>query len=92
MELDDVFTQVRAERARQEWLWKEGKIPSTCASKIVPYSDKFVVLVEEVGEVARAIQAVIAADKWAPEAEIAHLREELVQVAAVAVAWLESME
>lgn len=67
----------------------EGKFPWTCKAARVSHEKKLAVLTEEVGEVARAIQ-----DLWADrtEAKRAHLREELVQVAAVAVAWLESME
>ena len=45
------------------------------------------VLVEEVGEVARCLNA-----GWPEGYRVAELREELVQVAAVAVQWLEVLE
>jgi len=45
-------------------------------------SEKLMILVEEVGEVAKAIQ----------EGDVDNLKEELVQVAAVAQRWLEGME
>lgn len=78
----EVFDLVHAERIRQaeqwdrnhEWGWGD------CSSPAVETSTKLAVLVEEVGEVARAYLEV---------ADPAELRRELVQVAAVAVAILE---
>lgn len=78
--LDCALVCVRVERARQEQLKAEGKFAATCADDI-PAGAKLAVLVEEVGEVARAIC------ERDPEA----MREELVQVAAVAVAWVEAL-
>jgi hypothetical protein len=79
----DAFKAIDAERERQ-WLkwnrphdWGYGD----CSSTDVDWTVKSMVLTEECGEVARAIL----------DLEIDQLREELVQVAAVAVAWLESM-
>lgn len=66
------------ERRRQE-----AKFPNrTCADPLPPEL-KVAVLVEEVGEVARAVLEHEPADR---------LRDELVQVAAVAVAWLEALQ
>ncbi len=48
---------------------------------------KLGVLMEEVGEVARAA---LEHDFGDDNAQLGHLQEELVQVAAVAIAWLES--
>lgn len=82
-----VFDAVRKERVRQEQLRREGRFAFTCADRFIEGKPvlpaaKLVVLVEEVGEVARAIC----------DGDDANLREELVQVAAVCVAWLEALE
>lgn len=79
----DVIGAVDAERARQRTKW-QGPHDwgfGDCSSPGVQDSTKLAVLLEEVGEVARAYL------ERTPE----QLRTELVQVAAVAVAWLESM-
>lgn len=79
----DVYALIDAERGRQaaKWSvphpWGEGD----CSSDLVPELVKLAVLTEETGEVARAIL-----DKTPDQ-----LRCELVQVAAVTVAWLEGM-
>ena len=50
-----------------------------------PDGDWLVLLVEEVGEVARDIQEKV----WKDDCDRVDLEEELTQVAALAVAWLE---
>jgi NTP pyrophosphatase (non-canonical NTP hydrolase) len=74
-------TEIRAailtERARQNMKWTPER---TCAGPIPPM-EKVTVLLEEVGEVARAVL----------EGDRDNLRDELVQVAAVAWAWLEAL-
>lgn len=78
-----IFTEIRHERERQaaKWdgphAWGEGD----CSSGGVPAIVKAAVLAEECGEVARAVL-----DRMP-----ANLRAELIQVAAVAVAWLEGL-
>ena len=80
---DWIHAAIMDERERQgeKWgkdhPWGSGDCSSNNVSQVV----KSAVLQEECGEVARAVLDVD------PE----NLREELVQVAAVAVAWLESM-
>ena len=84
MTREDIYAAIDAERARQtrKWAaphaWGQGDASSDQVESIV----KVAVLAEEVGEVSRAVL-----DYAHPE----QLRTELVQVAAVAVAWLESM-
>lgn len=77
----DIFAAIEAERDRQADKWadphKWGR--GDCSSSLVSPMVKTVVLTEEVGEVARA----------ALDEDYDNLRAELVQVAAVAVAWLE---
>ena len=81
MTRSEVFAAIDAERERQaaKWAgahrWGEGD----CSSRVVMPIVKAAVLGEETGEVQRAIL-----DGMDPTTE-------LVQVAAVAVAWLESL-
>ena len=70
-----IFDEINAERDRQERILN-GR---TCANPDVGDFERVAVLTEEVGEVARAIL----------DCDLAQTRLELVQVAAVAVAWLE---
>lgn len=71
--LKDVLT----ERLRQEQRWQQ-----TCADPKLDEGVKLQVLVEEVGELAAALQG---------DAGAGHdVRDELVQVAAVALAWIEA--
>jgi len=70
---------VHEERLRQDDLISAGKIPWNCSDPDAPDGYKLAVLTEELGEVARAIL------------EGSNLREELIQVAAVAVAWAEAI-
>lgn len=83
MTRDDIWAAILVERLRQaaKWRsphsWGEGDCSSDSVAPIV----KAAVLAEECGEVARAV--LDGSD---------NLRAELVQVAAVAVAWLESLD
>ena len=87
----NVFARIAAERCRQQELLKAGKFTYTCSSPVVDDNRKLRILVEEVGEVAEAIERLEMSKRGHLPAK-EHLREELVQVAAVAVAWLESLE
>lgn len=79
----EVYALIDAERERQRTKWngpephKWGK--GDCSSHEVADIVKAAVLTEETGEVSRAVL------------DGMNLRAELVQVAAVAVAWLESL-
>lgn len=94
---EDVFSLIHQERDRQVALFVEGRISFECSSVVAEPRRKLRVLIEEVGEVAEAI------DEWerwnaSPRAGVQqqraqkHLVTELIQVAAVCVAWLESLE
>lgn len=80
-----------AERERQERKCEqkcsEGLAWLTCADPKMPDGDKLAVLTEEVGEVARELCEARAA-KTEPSD---NLRVELIQVAAVAMAWAECL-
>lgn len=86
-----VLDDITRERLRQEELVQRGKFKWTCAdhrgSGLEP--EKLAVLAEEFGEVARLItETIIDPDRR----DIGKLRAELIQVAAVAVAWVESLD
>ena len=88
-----VAVVISAERERQELLFSLGKFTFTCASKTADAKRKLRVLVEEVGEVAEAIEKLeMARNQLTKGARAQCLRDVLTQVAAVTVAWLESME
>jgi NTP pyrophosphatase (non-canonical NTP hydrolase) len=72
-----VFSEVHAERQRQDAKW--GGVPGIDRRDDRTYA---AVLGEEFGEVCKA---------WL-ERDVAGLRDELVQVAAVAVAWIEEID
>lgn len=75
-----VLSEVYEERVRQEELKASGRFAYTCADAECTDGQALAILVEEVGEVARAM------------CEGKGLRDELIQVAAVAVAWVERMD
>lgn len=79
----DIYAAIDAERCAQQTKWAGQHDWGTgdCSSDQVPPIVKATVLAEECGEVARAVL-----DKNDNQ-----LRDELIQVAAVAVAWLEAM-
>lgn len=83
MKMSAAVALVLDERTRQERLWggahRWGN--GSCASEDLSPLVKLAVLAEETGEVARAVF----------EVDEESLRDELVQVAAVTLAWLESL-
>lgn len=85
-----VFTAIARERIRQRELLAAGTIIYNCSSPIVSNDRKLRTLTEELGEVAEAIDYM----EW-PRGRRKieeQLIKELVQVAAVATAWLETFE
>lgn len=78
---------VSKERDRQEELILAGRIPWNCADPSIADDKKLAVLVEEVGEVARAMLE----GTYRPD-QLEALLAEVVQVAAVAVAWVEALQ
>jgi hypothetical protein len=94
----DVIALVDQERTRQTQLFLDGKFLFSCSSPFIDELRKLRVLQEEIGEVAEAIDELEAAmarqgrKAEAVERCVANLCCELIQVAAVAVAWLEALE
>lgn len=80
----DIYDAIDAERDRQmeKWAGEHDWGYGDCSSIGVDEPVKVGVLTEELGEVARAML----------DGNRTGLRAELVQVAAVAVAWLEALE
>jgi hypothetical protein len=79
----DVYAAIDEERRRQylKWGGTHAWGVGDCSSWKVAPTVKAAVLTEECGEVARAVL----------DASDNNLRAELIQVAAVAVAWLEAL-
>jgi NTP pyrophosphatase (non-canonical NTP hydrolase) len=85
----NILDDVSAERERQEHLKAMGKFPHTPADVgAMTAPEILAVLAEEFGEVAMLVSDAIAGRPLDP----GHLREELVQVAAVCVAWVEGLD
>lgn len=84
-QLESVLLEVGSERLNQEDRKAEGRFEFTCADDGLSNAEKLTILTEEVGEVAR--------DRLARDSvgTTKALRDELLQVAAVAVAWVESL-
>jgi hypothetical protein len=83
MTREQVFALIDAERGRQAAKWHGPHFwgIGDCSSGDVDIVVKMAVLTEECGEVARAVL----------DAKPDDLRTELIQVAAVAAAWLEGL-
>jgi hypothetical protein len=101
---DTILARVAVERRRQDTLVRQGKFPWNCAFDGPPYAAKLAVLLEEVGEVGReVVEHGITTDKYAADPQLMvmpphreeyyrkRMAEELVQVAAVCVAWVEHL-
>lgn len=100
----DAFQDVNRERDRQEHLKETGKFLFTCANPGISSEKKLSVLAEEFGEVSKeVVEEGITDDKYRqakepcmpPHREMyfnRRLRKELVQVAAVCIAWIESLD
>lgn len=85
-----IFSDIFDERARQNKLKEQGRFPYTCADKELSNFQKASILGEEMGEVhcAALNQAKLSTDSK----DRHNLRKELVQVCAVAVAWIEALD
>lgn len=81
-----IIKQISMERARQSFLRDSGKFTHTVADDGMTDGYRLAVLMEEVGEVANALQMAEG------ECKAAAMHNELIQVAAVAVAWCEYLE
>lgn len=86
----DIMADIATECQRQQDLY--GGKPNDLRDPDTPIEHGSIVLLEEVGEVARALlDGGLQEDRLLDAASIAHLKEEIVQCAAVCVAWLEGI-
>lgn len=103
--LKNVLIRIVAERARQERLKANGKFAYTCADPEYSLTEKLTVLAEEFGETSREVCELMFLIYKNPEDLIAAkvkdkliregkhlLRKELIETAAVAIAWCEALE
>ncbi len=86
----DAVRLILKERQRQDQLRDAGRFPFTCADDGLDDAQRLAVLTEEVGEVARCLCERINGNVTLEGPY--QLRNELVQVAAVAMAWIEYLE
>jgi NTP pyrophosphatase (non-canonical NTP hydrolase) len=88
--LERVLTEVGSERYRQLLLKEQGRFEYTLSDDGITDAQRLACIVEEVGEVARDC---LARDGLVSDGDAsnADLRKELVQVAALAVAWIERL-
>lgn len=100
---DDILLAIGNERSRQEKLKFDGKFLWTCADNDITHHEKLGVLAEEFGETAKeVVDYGISIDKCMKEKIsfplhrrlyfLKRIREELIQVAAVCVAWCEAID
>lgn len=80
MDVSSALAAIFDERERQRQLWGGG--PGDCSHPSTKNDTRLCILVEEIGEIAHAMN----------ENDTENLKEELVQSAAVILAWLEGIE
>jgi uncharacterized protein DUF3310 len=90
--LERALRDIADERRRQEELKAAGKFKHTPADPELSDDARYRILGEEVGEVAKALNERDAAGAQARGAHNAHIREELIQTAAVCAAWVERLD
>lgn len=91
--MEDALRSIGVERYQQEQAKLAGKFTHTCDDVEMTDAERLAVLVEEVGEVASEVlcntdEVQNREGNWDDVRQ--RMRGELVQVAAVATAWLES--
>jgi len=86
-----IINAIIAERERQELLAATGQLPFSCAQQEIPVGCKYPVLGEEAGEVGTAVQELQCFEDETGKLTD-NLEKELIQTAAVCVAWLEALE
>ena len=85
----NIWTAFDMERRRQDRLKAEGRFKYTAADPELTHADRFIILGEEIGEVAGAI---VQGGGLSTDRTDADLKKELIQVGAVITAWLEAID
>lgn len=92
----EIFHDIGTERIRQEQLRLEGKFPATCATVGGPElsDDRCLrICVEEIGEIADALnERENTLHRGEPLPNPAHLRDEIIQLAACCIAWVQRID
>lgn len=83
-----ILIDIVKERARQGLLCRQGKFRYTLDSPRLVHTERLAVLIEEIGEVATHCQSGMNGEVTDSLA----LRTELVQVAALSLAWIEALD
>jgi hypothetical protein len=83
---------IRDERIRQERLRTEGRFKYTPASYDCPEWARFLMVAEELGEIARNLQARLIAGHNDGESDTCALMTELTQLSALSLAWWEALQ
>lgn len=91
-----VLADVIRERIRQAELVAAGKLAMDVSDphweEAGAHALKATILMEEAGEVAKEVYEIVTGPHHDRDLRLSRLRTELIQVAAVAVAWVESLE
>jgi glycerol dehydrogenase-like iron-containing ADH family enzyme len=85
----EVLEAIRRERFRQEDLKSKGKFAYSCADGGMSNAERLTVLAEELGEVSHEVNEGIGTGRVI---DMKKLRKELIEVAAVACAWIEAID
>lgn len=89
-----IVTEILKERIRQEELKAKGKFDYSCADSECTDFEKLAILGEEFGEVSKEVNELCNHKRRGESVEIqvkvSRMKKELIQTAAVIVAWLES--
>lgn len=89
---ESILIAIGSERRRQDILKSQGRFEHTAADPEVNHYQRLAMITEEVGEVAKEVlgqeEGKLAHDN---DCDVVSLRKELIQVAAIAVAWLEGI-
>lgn len=83
-----VFEPIIVEQMRQNDRFLAGKEPFTAASRTVDDTHKLRLVTKKFGDVARAVEAV---EKYGKVRQHKKLEQDLVEMAAVLVTWIESL-
>lgn len=87
-----IFNHINNERNRQEQLKKTGRFDFSCSDPGITNAGRLAVLVEEVGEAAHEVNEGIGLPMNCRFIDLERLRKELIEVAAVTVAWIEAID
>ena len=86
----DALRDISHERNRQEQLKEKGKFDFTPADPELSHEERYTILGEEFGEVGHEINESFG--RLRKPLDVVKLRKELVELAAVAVAWIEAID